>query len=118
MGSLEESSPDGHGVSVSTIVLEVVRCISIVPPVVVGRTLLCLLRNYWIICDGNADPEWTTIMFAAWASPFATTECSGIKFVVELLWIGDFRCINADTVIVLSIIVCSKVTCFWFASRG
>ena len=76
-----------------------------------------LLRNYWIICDGNADPEWTTIMFAAGASPFASIECSVINFVVELLWIGNFRCINADTVIVFSV-SCAKVTGFWFASRG
>lgn len=117
MGSLEESSPDGHGVSVSTIVFEVATRSSIAPPVVAGCALLYLLRNYWIICDRNADPEWTTIMFAAWASPFASFESSAIKFVVELLWIGDFRCINADAVIVFSISG-TKVTGFWFASRG
>ena len=115
MGSLEESSPYCHGVRVSTVVFEVAR--SVLVPVVVGSTLCCLLRHYWIINERNADPEWTTIMFAAWASPFASFECSAIKFVVELLWIGDFRCINADAVIVFSISA-TKVTGFWFASRG
>ena len=110
MGSLEESSPYCHGVRVSTVVFEVAR--SVLVPVVVGSTLCCLLRHYWIINERNADPEWTTIMFATRASPFTAFECSIINLVVELFWISDFCCINTDTVIVLSLISVSCATIF------
>ena len=103
MGPLEKSSPNGHGVRISTIIFKVsgIRSWSIV--VVVGWTLLSLLCNYWVVHDGYADPEWTAIVFATWASPFASFECSIIKIVVELLWIGNLGCIDAYTVIVFSI---------------
>ena len=102
MSSLEESSPDCHGISVPTIIFKVsTRCWIVV--VVARRTLLCFLRNYWIIDDGNADPKWTTIVLATRASPFASSKCSIINFIVELLWIGNLCCIDADAIIVFSV---------------
>ena len=64
MGSLEESRPYCHGVTISAIVFVVSVCCGIVP-VVVGVSLSCLLCDYRIICDGYADPQWTSIVLAA-----------------------------------------------------
>ena len=102
MGSLEESSPDSHGIFVAAIVLEV-RASCWLIPVVAGVSLFCLRCNYRVIHDGNADPKWTTIVLATGASPFASSKWSSINFIVELLWIGNLCCIYADAIIVFSV---------------
>ena len=71
--------------------------------VVAGVSLFCLSCNYRVIHDGDADPKWTTIVLTTGASPFASSKCSIINFIVELLWIGNLCCIDADAIIVFSV---------------